>query len=244
MVISISTRRVTMLLAGATVVLTTLNILAQLSTYVAGHDHVFGLVELLDVDVEHNIPSYFSAGLLACAALLTTLVAGAERCPRGRMRWQWIALATGFGGMALDEALSLHERLIVPLGEWMGPDRPSALRFTWVIVAFVAVPLFGLAFWPFWRRLPRRSRRQSAVGAAVYLSGALGMEVMGGIWAMQRGQQNLGYQLHVAVEETLEMAGVVLFIRCLLVYVAALPKLGEPALTGNRPSNFAFHIGP
>lgn len=60
-----------------------------------------------------------------------------------------------------------------------------------------------------------------ACGGCLFLSGALGMELVGAKCASNCGLDSLGYDWCVTVEESLEMVGVALFIRTLLLYLEA-----------------------
>jgi tetratricopeptide (TPR) repeat protein len=71
---------------------------------------------LIDLDQEHNLPTYFQAALLATAALLAAYALWVEAVvlTRARERRAWaLASRAGaallFAGMALDEALVVHE---------------------------------------------------------------------------------------------------------------------------------------
>ena len=56
---------------------------------------------------------------------------------------------------------------------------------------------------------------------AIYLSGAIGMEMLSGAYCSLHGQNNMTYSLYVLLEEFLEMAGIVTFISALLGYLGA-----------------------
>jgi hypothetical protein len=118
------------------------------------------------------------------------------------------------------------------------------LRFAWVIpgVAFCAV--VGGLFIPFVRDLPAGIRGQVIAAGIIYVSGALGMEMLDGAVYSRAGHSPLYVALTV-LEETLEMCGTVLCIRAFssLLYDAA-PRLFTvpretspvPALTAPIPA--------
>jgi hypothetical protein len=58
----------------------------------------------------------------------------------------------------------------------------------------------------------------------MYVVGALGMETVSGWYASVHGSETFGYSLFAAAEETLEMAGAVLFIYAMLDHL----KRDEP----------------
>ena len=58
------------------------------------------------------------------------------------------------------------------------------------------------------------------IAGSLYLGGAIGIEMLGGRQAELHSFENLTYQLFAHLEESLEMAGVILFIHALLRYLA------------------------
>jgi hypothetical protein len=54
--------------------------------------------------------------------------------------------------------------------------------------------------------------------AALYIGGALGMEMVGGYIASTTGK-NLSYVIGLTIEESLEMLGIVVFIHALMSYI-------------------------
>ena len=89
------------------------------------------------------------------------------------------------------------------------------LYFAWVIPGAVFVVLFSAIYIPFLLHLPMQTRVQIGVAGCVYVGGALGMELAGGYHADRYGEENFAYSTIAAVEETMEMAGIVLFISAL-----------------------------
>ncbi len=62
------------------------------------------------------------------------------------------------------------------------------------------------------------------MAATLYVGGAIGFELIGGRYSELHGAQNLTYSMIATTEESLEMAGVIFFIRALLVYIAEKKK--------------------
>jgi hypothetical protein len=209
-------RRLVRVLSLAALLLLAGSLGGQAARLRLGHDHLHGLVPLLDADAERNLPSVFSTLLLAGAAWLLAGAGLAER-RRGASWLPWAGLAAGFLVMAADEALSFHERLIRPMRAVLGGGDLGPFHFAWVAPALVLVTVLGLAYLRFLLRLPAGLRRALVSAAAVYLAGAVGMEMVAGPWVEAHGRANLTYALLVAVEEGLEMAGVILLIRTMLL---------------------------
>ena len=164
---------------------------------------------------ERNVGALFSGLLLASAAGLLAVVGAVERASGGRdaRYWQW--LSVGFLYLCADEVLSLHERLHAPMREVLGEGRPGGLYFAWVLPAMFIVLVIGVGFFRFWSRLERPVRTWTAVAAAIYLGGAIGMEMVDGAYAKVHGFDS-AYVALVTAEETMEMCGVIVFIGTLL----------------------------
>lgn len=56
------------------------------------------------------------------------------------------------------------------------------------------------------------------MAATLYLGGAIGVEMAGGRYAELHGTNNWTYSMIVTVEESLEIAGLIVFIWALLKY--------------------------
>ena len=211
-------------LSLATILLVAANMGMQAYRLVAHQEHVVGLA-MMSMDGENNLPALFSTLLLFCASLLLALIALLERRHEGVDVSKWAILAAGFMLMAMDEALSFHEKAIAPLRALLGGQHLGIFFFAWVIPGFALVSVLGAFFLRFLFRLPRRTAIAFVVSAAIYLGGALGIELIEGWWREAHGHRNLTYHVLVSLEEGMEMAGVIAFIHALLSYIAG--RFGE-----------------
>ena len=182
-----------------------------------GYRSALGFINLFDLDHEANIPTWFSSLLLYSISILLVLITMLVTTSRGRGRWHWAALALIFVMLSLDEAVSIHERTIVPIRNTFGLS--GALYFAWVVPAAILLLVFALSYLPFVLALPRRSRWRFVLAGTVYVSGALGVEMIGGAYASAHGQNNHVYALITSGEETLEMIGLAIFIYALADYI-------------------------
>lgn len=186
---------------------------------ISHHEHVFGL-PMFNLDREENIPALFSTGLLLMASALLAFIAVLERSNRSADVSKWSILAAGFLLMGMDESLSLHEHMIEPMRRLLGGHDLGIFYFAWVIPAIGLVVALGIFFIPFMLRVPRRTGLGIAISAAIYLTGALGVELVEGWWREGHGHRNITYHLMVSVEEGMEMIGVIAFLHVLLGYIA------------------------
>jgi hypothetical protein len=219
---SINPRRVALAMLGVIALLATLSSLARYLEMALPADAYGGVREIcyrFDLDRENTLPSWYSSmTLLSCAALLA-LIATLKRRRRERFFAHWILLAVAFVYLAIDESVSLHEILIVPLRRRL--DLGGPLYFAWVIPGSAAVAVFGLAYVNFLRHLPRRTALLFLAAGATFVGGALGIELIGGALADAEGLHSLRYTLAMTSEEVCEMLGVTLFVYALLDYLRA-----------------------
>lgn len=208
--IALSASRIAVSLGLVSLAVCAGSFLGQYSKLVLGHESVFGLVPLLHVDAEGNLPAWLSSAMLLGAATLAALTASAAGRRGDRLRRYWAALAGIFLFLSLDEVSEVHEQLIHPLRYAL--DLSGAFYWSWVIVGLAVVPVLGLAFIPFLRALPRRTTVLLVAAGGVYVAGALGLEMVSGHYYSQRWERDLGYQLITTLEELLEMQGTVLFL--------------------------------
>ena len=214
-VVTIDPRGVALVLGLVAAALTLLSWAVLASRYFLDRGRLFGAVGLFDVDVENSVSTFFQAALLVCCAALLFLTAREERRRRGSHVTVWLADAGVFAYLAVDEASTIHELLIVPIDRAL--DVGGFLSFGWVIpfgvlvLAFVAINLRLL------RTLDGSTRRRFLIAGALYVAGAIGMEMIGGRWSDVHGFDNAVYRMLMTTpEETLEAAGLVLFVFALL----------------------------
>jgi hypothetical protein len=212
--IVLSPRKVTRFLAGVILFLTLAHLAGLISTFFLGHNHVFGLVPLFDLNSERNLPTlYAGLGLLFCAVLLG-LIAWVNRANFGYLPWAGLSLIFVF--LFYDELISIHEGLIEPLqAAW---NTSGFLRYAWVIPYGLFVVVLALVYSRFLLRLPGDTRRYFLLAGLLFVTGALGVEVLGGQQATLQGK-DLGFEILVMIEEILEMVGVLVFIHALLAYI-------------------------
>ena len=204
-------------LGAAALVLALLSTAAYLFRFLTGHDEVMGLLSLVYLDKERNFPTIFSVLILAMVSLIAAVIATLARKHRALDVTRWAVLSVGFLYLAFDEALSLHERLSVPVKAMLG-SRTGLHHTFWAVPILIVVILLGLYFLPFLRRLPAKTRWTLLAAGGIYVGGAIGVEFLSGtFWS---GKEDLTYVFIVTVEEGCEMAGVILCIYGLLRYLA------------------------
>lgn len=207
-------------LAAVALLLILISFGLHLTALLTEHTLLDQLLPVFSANAEKNVPAYFSTFLLLFAAVLLAIIAVRERVQSGAPALYWAALSFGFLLMTIDEALSYHERLVGPFRELLGDSLPSAFYYAWVVPGIALVLVLVLFFARFLMRLPANTRRAFLLAGALYIGGAIGMEMVGGYYVASGGAQDLTYYLITTAEEALEMAGAIVFIWALLTYIA------------------------
>ena len=176
-------------------------------------------MKLFYVDLELNVPAFFSSLLMLVSAGLLGIISLFKFRERTSFKWHWAILAIGFLFMSFDEIIAVHERFIEPVRAMFGDVQFGVLYFAWVIPAIFLVIVIGLGFVRFLMELPRSSRTWFLLAAALFLGGAIGFELLEGQHAEIFGKDNLTYMVMTSIEEGLEMGGVIVFIGALLAYL-------------------------
>lgn len=218
--ISVSPAAVARVLGAAVCFLALAHIGVMLAKYVAGYPTLYGLVPLFDLNSEQSMPTYFGASLHLAASALLAVIAMLKKRSGGAYAAQWTILAIGFLFMAFDEAAGLHELMGRPMEELLGRHATGLFHFAWVIPGMIIVLALAVWFLKFLLHLPPQTRWLFLTAGALFVGGAVGVELFEGRHVALHGAENLTFAAYVLVEETLEMSGIVLFIYALLRYIA------------------------
>ena len=197
------------------------SVAGQVMKYIFGHPTVYGLVDLFNVNREQNIPTLFSVLLLISCSVLLSLIFYLHRKQVAELKMYWATLAIGFVYMAIDEFAKLHENVGILLKPLIGSYSHGFLYFSWVIPAMALMIFLAIFYTRFLFKLPKTTRVNFIIAGIIYLTGLLGIEMLGGYYYELHAGENLTYSLISTLEESLEMLGLILFIRALLDYLSA-----------------------
>lgn len=176
--------------------------------------------QLFDVSLEQNLPTFFTVLLLLLIALISAAITYLNYAAAKPFTSKWAVLSLGFVYMAYDEGFHVHENLVAVVRPLLGDGRLGIIYYAWVVPGMIVVFLLFLFFSRFLLFLSLRTRLFFVASAAIYLTGCIGMELVGGYYDELYGWNNLKYNMISSLEESLEMAGLILFIHALLKYIA------------------------
>jgi hypothetical protein len=195
--------------------------------FVKGVEHFRGFIRGFYFDGEANFPALYSSMAILLCALLLWSIGNSPYEKKENRSFYWKFLSVIFLFLAADEFASIHEDLIEPARAWISRSSIDSdyLYFAWFIPYIFLVLVVGSVVFRFILRLPRHTRVLFIIGGVIFLTGAVGFEMISGkYWAEQgwpiHGTEDvdLSYALLTTAEELLEMIGIVVFIYGLMTY--------------------------
>lgn len=223
-------KRTSLVFAAIVVLLTLASLVGGARRFVEGQDNLAALIvqfcwSYFRTQREANIPTWYqSSTLLLCSLLLATIASGSRRLGQP-YAGHWRFLGAVFLLLSVDEATEIHEgvgNLVRRAVDTSGP-----LAYAWVIPYGVFTAVLAVACLGFLMYLPRRTRRLFLLAGGGCIGAAVGLEMVQAV--LDRGPYLLARVISPVVanlEETLEMATIVLFLYALLSYIASyLPQL-------------------
>jgi hypothetical protein len=154
--------------------------------------------------LEQNPSTWFAAFLLGLTGVLAFAV-GRGQDAAG----EWTLVGVLLVLMSLDEVAMFHERL----GHL--PAAPSVGGRPWVGAGLILAALVGVRLFRWARALDPSLRLALASGAATFMTGAVGFEVLSGKRRAAHGFDTTFWAL-ASIEENLEMLGVLIVLSALL----------------------------
>jgi hypothetical protein len=214
--VRLAPRRIVQVLAALVTLLVVASVIVQTVRFATGDDRLYGLVFMFSLGAENNPAAYYSTLALFFTAALLAVIGRASAEDSAIAPGYWLALAAVFVFLSADEMLGFHERLIEPVRS--GLNLTGSFYYAWVIPYGAALLIFAAFYVRFLIVLPRRTAMSFVLAGALFVSGAIGLEMVGGSLASGLGTQNAGYVAVQTLEEMLEMVGILIFIHALLEY--------------------------
>ena len=201
----------------------------SLGTYYANGEDSTTFTVLFDVGIEQNVPTHFSALQLALAGLVAAVVARQSWEEGDRLHGYWAGLFVLFTFLSFDESCEIHELFSDYMEHWVTPT--GYLYYLWVLPYGAAVMVIGAVYLRFLIRLPRATRRRLLLAAWIFLSGAIGVEMVGAAEREASGEYSLRFCILYSAEEFMEMLGVALFIDALVCHLSGAQRALSVTLT-------------
>jgi len=203
------------------VLLAIMSILGQIYKFTIGQDLSIKIfeesVELFNLDMENNLPTWYSTISLFFCSIILLLIGLVKKNVGDKFYLHWITLSIIFSILSLDENIQLHEKLSAPVRNFFNIS--GTFHFAWTIPAIFLLFFLFFFFLKFLKNLPTRSRILFLLSGSIFITGAIGLELVGGYYQSLFAQNNLVYALITNFEEILEMTGILFFIYALLDYM-------------------------
>jgi hypothetical protein len=207
-------KKIAMLFFSTAIFLAILNLAGIFFQKIMGYDNFItkALVYLFDASHEYNIPALFSTLILFISSVLLFMIYFIPGQKNKKHLKFWLLLGFVFLVLAIDEATVIHERFSNFSGR---PD----LEWTWILPYGILVLAGGIFFIRFLFSLTAKTRKLFIIAGSIYVTATMGFEPVEG-YVMSAYGPTYTYFLLCAVEEFLEMAGIIIFIYALLDYIS------------------------
>jgi len=217
LIVKMNRRKIVRYLGVIIIILTIAHVSGQFIKLRTSDPIAHGLIAMFNVDLESNVPTYFSSLMLLIISVLLGIIAQYKNKTKGPYFIHWTLLSIAFLFLSLDEAAGFHEGISGSIRtQW---DASGYFQYPWVIPGIFLVLIFVILFFKFWLNLPQKTRMLFLVSGVIYISGAIGIELISGKYAYIHGEDNLVFNMIIMIEEFLEMSGCLCFIYALLRYI-------------------------
>jgi hypothetical protein len=172
--------------------------------YMIGDPKKFDFVQMFDLDMEANIPTLFSSLLFMINAFFFWAIAQSSDLKERRY---WNGLAVIFAFLSFDESAKIHENIGDLTERFIHTG--GVFYYPWVISYSILVLILGLVYLKFFLQMPRSIFYRFMLAAAIFLTGAIGFELLGAQEAEMYGTSSPLYSIYYTIEESLEMFGLI-----------------------------------
>ncbi|WP_299821750.1 hypothetical protein [uncultured Pontibacter sp.] len=191
-----------------TLILIFLGVISMVLKYHLGFPTAKNFVPQFGLEHESNLPTYFSALLLLISALLIWIISNYKNNLNDSFTRNWQVLSFIFLYLSIDEAATVRSLL-------NNGDITISVTLLCILIPFHI---------KFLLLLPSDTRNEFLRAATCYVSGALGLEIIEGIYLSNTYHEDFFYGVLLVSEESLEMIGSLLFIKSLLKYLSKVTE--------------------
>lgn len=176
---------------------------------------------LLHTAGNDSLASWYIAFLLLLVAGLLGLIAFLKRRARDGFALHWLVLALLALAVSIDKQVVIHEVSDGAVASHRRLDIVHFLENEWVLLAGASVIVVTLLYRRFLMALPSLTRTLFVAGSAVFVVGELGFRLIARYLDETTGQRSFIYRVATSAQEALVMAGVLVIIAGLLLYLQA-----------------------
>jgi hypothetical protein len=234
MVLAIYVKKIVWAMIIAVLIITLISFAARVAMYMWGVEGYLQPLRIFDVGEERSIPTWFESIQFLLCSMLLAVIAVAKKRRSDRYSLHWGVLSVILLLLSLDEVASIHEAIGQQsenlLHSVTGLTPGGAIKFFWVVPGAILALIVLLAYLRFLAELPRSTRRSFLFAGALFVLGALGLEMLSAqVSSSSEGIANLFGSaipkimigLQTCVEEMFEMLGLTAFVYALLAYISS-----------------------
>jgi hypothetical protein len=191
--------------------------------YIADHllDHPSAtLHRLFDLDGERTIPALFSSAQLFLVGLVFLLIGRETNPTRLPSPLFFFIVGAGFIFLALDEAISIHEKITHAFKNVAWMPRFKGNHGIWILLYPLIGSIIFLIVYQDLKAMWNRYRSTSMIivlGAGIFVFGGIVLEILS-YQFLRTGTTPILYKGEVALEEFLEMVGISVIFYGALVF--------------------------
>lgn len=211
-----SARKTCRLIWWVTTIVVVLGVVREVIVGTLGEGTPLRDLRHISLDGELNVATWYSSALMLAASMLTLVASRIE--PEPKQRPYWLAIATVMLLMSIDETASFHESFITLLDGWA--QYSDYLHFSWVVLGAPFVLLFAAFSIPFLLRLDRNTAVRIVIAGALFVFGALVLEMIDGAIQVRYGAESLAYRMGAMSEDIFELVGMTVFVAAMALHVA------------------------
>ena len=182
MELEIHTKSIVRAMIVAVLFLTLAGLVSRFALYVFGDGPFMRPLTLFDVGAERNIPTWFESMQFMLCSVLLAVIAVAKKQSGERYSRHWGVLSVILLYMSLDEVATIHETVGAELARVLhsstGFTPSGAISYFWVVPGALFMLVLGLSYIGFFIHLPRATRRQFLFAVALFLLGALFLDML------------------------------------------------------------------
>ena len=182
-----------------------------------GHYNMLGVFRLFYFNSEANFPTFLSVFNEVFAAFLLFYIYRTYKENKLRYAKYWLILSIGFLYLAIDDFTQIHESASVILQEYFHTG--GWFYYAWVIPAIMIIALSGGYFLRFYLQLPVRYKLLFGLSMLLFLMGALGMELISGQFAPDRGFFDMKVAILATIEQSIQWIGGIVFLYAITDYM-------------------------
>ncbi len=233
MKINIFPRQITKLLICVVLALTIIHCVFEFIKYGLGYSEISHIGSIFDFEYDSNLTTWYSSITLLACSLLLAIIAIAKKQDQDSYSFHWKMLAIIFAVMSLDEVAMLHERAGNLIDILSPVEYTGWLNYQWVLLGIPLTAIIAIAYLRFIVHLPTKTRNLFILAGALFVGGALGLEILAGYQESLNTSSDFLYELFTTIEELWEKLGVLVFIHALLTYIEKYISTVQIALGNN-----------